>query len=126
MDNGFVYINGKPFPYPSRDSGLQTVVTLVDNARAADGSMRGEKIGRDQSKVELMWSALTPEQWSEMLQEFDKFEFTIRYIDMVTNDWITRTFYVGDRSAKPYLIDPITNRPKWYLNCKANVIDTGK
>ena len=111
MANGFIYINDMPFPYPDKDSGLQTVATLVNSARTADGVMRGEKIGRDQSKIELMWNVLTPEKWSQMLQQFEDFTFTIRYIDMVTNDWVTRRFYVGDRSAKPFLIDPETNRP---------------
>lgn len=113
-------------PYPSKDSGLQTVVTLVNTSRTADGVVRGEKIGRDQGKVELTWSILTPEIWSEILLFFnDNFYFNIRYIDMVTNDWKTRRFYVGDRSAQPFLIDKETNRPKYYLDCKANVVDTG-
>ena len=126
MANGVIYINDMPFPYPDKDSGLQTVATLVNSARTADGVMRGEKIGRDQSKIELMWNVLTPEKWSQMLQQFEDFTFTIRYIDMVTNDWVTRRFYVGDRSAKPFLIDPETNRPKYYVQCKANVVDVGE
>lgn len=124
--NGFVYINDVAFPYPDKDSGLQTIATIVDGARTADGVMRGEKIGRDQSKIEMTWNVLTPSEWSKMLQIFNaNFTFTIRYIDMVTNNWATRTFYVGDRSAKPFLIDPSTNKPKYYINCKANVIDVG-
>lgn len=126
-DNGFIYINSTPFPYPSKDSGLQTVVTLVDSARTADGVMKGEKIGRDQGKLELEWSVLTPEQWSSMLKIFDKsFTFSIKYFDMVKNDWNTRIFYVGDRSAKPFLVDKKTGRPKYWVNCRANVIDTGR
>lgn len=126
MANGFIYINDMAFPYPDKDSGLQTVATLVNSARTADGVMRGEKIGRDQSKIELTWNVLTPEVWSQMLQQFQNFYFTIRYIDMVTNDWTTRKFYVGDRSARPFLIDPTTNIPKYYVQCKANVIDVGE
>jgi hypothetical protein len=114
------------FPYPDKDSGLQTIATIVDSARTADGVVRGERVGRDQSKIELTWNVLTPEMWSRMLQQFANFYFTIRYIDMVTNDWTTRKFYVGDRSAQPFLIDPDTNRPKYYVQCKANVIDVGE
>lgn len=125
MDNAFIYINNIKFPYPSRDSGLQTVSTFVDSARTADGVMRGERIGRDVSKIELQWSALKPDVWAKMLREFEKFIFTVKYIDMVKNDWVTRTFYVGDRTAQPFLIDKTTNKPTWYLNCKANIIDVG-
>ncbi len=126
MANGFIFINGVAFPYPDRESGLQQVSTLVDSARTADGVMRGERIGRDIGKVELTWNALTPEVWSQMLQLFSNFTFSVRYIDMVTNEWATRTFYVGDRSARPFMVDPITNRPKYYLECKANIIDVGE
>ena len=81
LANGFIYINEMAFPYPDKDSGLQTIATLVNSARTADGVMRGEKIGRDQSKIELTWNVLTPEVWSAMLAQFDNFYFTCRYID---------------------------------------------
>lgn len=123
---GFIYINGVAFPYPDRESGLQSVQTIVDSARNANGVMVGERVGRDMGKIELTWSVLTPEMWSQMLQIFSNFTFSLRYLDMVTNDWVTRTFYVGDRSAQPFLCDPETGRPKYYLNCKANVIDVGR
>lgn len=123
---GFIYINDVPFPYPSKDSGLQSVQTIVDSARNANGIMVGERVGRDMGKIELTWSVLTPETWSEMLKLFGNFTFNLRYLDMVTNDWVTRTFYVGDRSAQPFMCDPETGRPKYYLNCKANVIDVGR
>lgn len=126
MANGFIYINGVAFPCPDKDSGLQQVSTIVDSARTVDGVMRGERIGRDMGKLELTWSVLTPETWSKMLQIFQNFTFSVRYLDMVTNDWVTRKFYVGDRSAQPFLIDPDTGRPKYYLQCKANIIDVGE
>ena len=127
MYNGFIYINDVEFPYPSYESGLQHTITTVDSARMADGVLRAKKIGRDQSKVELTWSALKAEQWSEMLKIFrDNFYFNIRYFDMVENDWITRRFYVGDRTAQPFMVDKKTGRPRYWLNCQANVIDTGE
>ena len=99
MANGFIYINNVAFPYPDRESGLQQISTIVDSARTADGVMRGERVGRDMGKIDLTWNVLTPEVWSQMLQQFNEFTFSVRYIDMVSNDWVTRTFYVGDRSA---------------------------
>ena len=58
---GFIYINGVAFPYPDRESGLQSVQTIVDSARNANGVMVGERVGRDMGKIELTWSVLTPE-----------------------------------------------------------------
>ena len=77
-------------------------------------------------KIELTWNVLTPEEWSRMLQIMANFTFSLRYLDMVTNSFVTRTFYVGDRSAQPFMVDPDTGRPKYYLQCKANVIDVGE
>ena len=126
MYEGFVYINGVEFPYPSYESGLQTRVTTVDSARMANGILKGKPVSTA-SKVELTWAALTAAQWSTMLQIFEQnFTFTIRYFDMVENDWITRTFYVGDRSARPFKVDKVTGRPEWWLDCQANVIDVGE
>lgn len=126
MYNGFIYIMNTAFPYPSKESGLQTILTTVDSARTADGVMRAKKIGRDQGKIELTWNVLTPETWSAMLKIFDKnFTFPIRYFHMMEDAWVTRTFYVGDRSARPFLVDKNTGRPKYWLDCKANVVDTG-
>lgn len=122
----FIYINNTPFPYPDKDSGLQGTYTIVDSARSLDGVMRGERIGRDMAKIELKWSALSPTQWSDMLKIFERFTFDVRYMDMVTNTWKTRKFYVGDRSAQPVMIDPVTNRPAYYTECKANIIDVGE
>lgn len=127
MYEGFVYINGVEFPYPSNESGLQTRATTVDSARMANGILKGKKVGNDLSKVELTWAALKPAQWSAMLQIFDQnFTFTIRYFDMKANDWLTKKFYVGDRTARPFKVDKNTGRPEWWLDCQANVIDTGE
>lgn len=126
MANGFIYIDGTPFPYPDAASGLQSVYTIVNSSRTADGVMRGERIGRDMHKVELTWNMLSPEEWSKMLKIFQKFTFKVKYMDMVENDWVTRKFYVGDRSAQPVMVDPATGRPKYYIDCKANIIDIGE
>jgi len=126
MFEGFVYINNVAFPYPSNESGLQTRATIVDNARMASGLLKCKKIGEDMGKVELQWRALTPEQWSTICKIFDEnFVFNIRYFDMVENDWIEKVFYVGDRSARPFKVDVNTGRPELWLDCQANVIDTG-
>ena len=122
----FLKINGYDVPYPSSDSGLQTIATVVDGGRMADGVFRGQKIGRDQSKVELTWRVLTPEQWGRILSIFNNnFVVSVYYLDAVSNGFVTRNMYVGDRSARPFMWNAATNRPKYYLDCKANLIDTG-
>lgn len=119
-----IYVNGKPFPSPKR--GLNFVVsTMVSSARNANGEVVGQKIGRDQNKLDaLVWPILDAETWSAMLREFDQFFVTVRFPDMVTNQWKTLKMYPGDRSAEPYMVDD-DGFPAKYINCKVNLIDCG-
>ena len=123
----FITINGTKFPQPRR--GLEMLsATIVDSARNANGVVVGQKVGRDQQKLNnLFWGYLTAEQWSAMLQIFDKnFFVTVTYPDMVNNRWTTRKMYPGDRTATPYHLDPNTGLPADYINCKVNIIDCGE
>jgi hypothetical protein len=113
-------------PFASNESGTQTIATMVNQARTADGIVRGSVIAKA-NKVELKWAALSPEVWSDICTFFDKhFYFNATYYDMQTNSMQTKTMYVGDRSAQPFLMDGITGKPKYYLNCEANIIGVGE
>jgi len=125
--NAFIRINGNSYPQPRR--GLNLIVsTLVDSARNTNGVVVGQKVGRDQQKInDLEWGYLTAEEWSAILKEFDKgFYATITYPDMVNNRWTTRKMYPGDRTATPFHIDENTGLPLDYINCKVNIIDVGE
>ena len=125
--NAFIRINGNSYPQPRR--GLNLIgSTIVDSARNTNGVVVGQKVGRDQQKInDLEWAYLTAEQWSAILKEFDKgFYATVTYPDMVNNRWTTRKMYPGDRTATPFHIDENTGLPLDYLNCKVNIIDVGE
>jgi len=113
-------------PFAAYESGKQTIATMVDQARTADGIVRGTVIAKA-SKVELKWAVLTPETWAQICDFFDKhFYFYAQFWDMQTNSFQTKEMYVGDRSAQPFLIDSFTGKPKYYLNCQANIIGVGE
>lgn len=113
-------------PFAAYESGKQTIATMVDQARTADGIVRGTVIAKA-SKVELKWAVLTPEKWAQICSFFDRhFYFDAYYYDMSTNAFTTKTMYVGDRSAQPFLMDSFTGKPKYYLNCQANIIGIGE
>ena len=83
------------------------------------------KIGRDQSKVEYVASILNADEWSEILQIFERsFVNNVTYFDMVANKKITRKMYVNDRTATPYAVDEDGNVTVW-KDCSLNLIDTG-
>lgn len=123
---GFIEINGNVYPAP--DSGLNfLVVTTVDSARNANNEFVGQRVGRDQFKVEnLVWLSLDAVTWSNILREFDHFVVTATVPNMVTNQRMTLKMYPGNRTAEPRDIDPTTMMPRRYANCKVNLIDCGE
>ena len=114
-------------PFPKRGLELQTA-TFVDSSRNAKGIVVGQKIGRDQYKINnLEWPALSADQWSRILKKFNQtFYVTVKFPDMVNNAWKTIKMYPGDRKAEPYWLDPVTGLPTLYINCKVNIIDVGE
>ena len=121
----FIAINGYKLPPCKRGVSI-IVTTLVDAGRNANGVVVGQKIGRDQYKIDgLEWAWLTAAQWSNILKAMSGFYFNVTFTDPVTNRLRTVKMYCGDRSAEPYWVDT-NGRPTHYRNCKVNLIDTGK
>lgn len=122
---GYLAINGYELPPPKR--GVKIVVTtVVDAGRNANGSVVGQKVGRDQYKIDsLEWSWLTANQWEKILSILNNFFFYVTFIDPVKNTRKTVKMYCGDRTAEPYWLDDY-GEPTHYRNCKVNLIDTGE
>ena len=126
MAQAFIKINGLVCPYPKRGLELMTA-TIVDAARNANGTTVGQRVGRDQYKINsLIWPALSAAQWSAILQQFKNFYVTVTFPDRVNNTWKTLRMYPGDRTAEPYWLDENTGLPTLYINCKVNIIDCGE
>lgn len=119
-----LYINGEPLPFPKR--GVSTVVTtVVDSGRNLNAAVVGQRIGRDQYKIDgVEFPMLTAEEWKRVLQLVSGFRFNLKFLDPVTNDWKTIKAYCGDRTAEPYWTDK-NGKYTHYINCKVNFIDTG-
>ena len=121
----YLAINGQELPPPKR--GIEPIVTtLVDAGRDANGKVVGQKIGRDQYKLNnLEWPWLTAEEWSNILSLLSNFFVQVTFPDPVTNEFITLKMYCGDRTAEPYYLDD-TGKPTHYRNCRGNLIDVGE
>lgn len=125
MAKGFIKINGKSFPSPDRGLNFE-VATFVSGGKNANGTMVGQKVGRDQYKINsLQWFYLDAVTWSSILKEFKNFFVTVEFPDMVNNKWITLLMYPGNRTAEPLELNENTGLPKSYKNCKVNIIDCG-
>lgn len=121
---GMIYINDVAVPYPKRGLKLLTT-TAVTAARNADAEVVGQKVGRDQYKLDsLVWPYLDAETWSSILKQLDQFYVMVKFPDQVNNNWKTVMMYPGDRSAEPYWIGE-DGLPTTYINCKVNLIDCG-
>lgn len=121
----YIVVNGYEFPPPKR--GVKpTVTTVVDAGRNANGSVVGQRVGRDQYKIDgLEWSWLTAEQWGQILSVLSPFFVYVTFPDPVTNAPKTVKMYCGDRTAEPYWVDE-NGKPTHYRNCKVNLIDCGE
>lgn len=121
----YLAINGYELPPPKR--GVQPVVTtVVDAARDANGTVVGQRVGRDLYKIDnLEWPWLTAEEWSRILGILSNFFVYVTFPDPVTNRMTTIKMYCGDRKAKPYYVDD-SGMPTHYQNCSVNLIDVGE
>lgn len=128
MANGaFITVAGEKFPWPDKESGLQTQSTLVSEGRNMDGVFIGQRVGRDLSKVELTWFRMDAQEWARLLRLFQRsFVNPVSYYDMTAGGIITRNMYVSDRTAQPERVDPATGIWITAKNCKLNLVDTGE
>ena len=121
----FLIINNTKIPAPDVGTNL-TVATNVDAGKNANGTFVGQKVGRDQYKIDsLQWSFLTASEWSSILRLFDNFRVMARFPDMVNNRFITLMLYPGNRSAVPIEWDD-EGGPTMYNSCKVNLRDCGE
>ena len=122
--SSYILINGQEIPPPKR-AVKPTVVTIVSEGRNANAEVVGQRIGRDQYKIdELEWPWLSATEWSRILKILNNFYVDVTFPDPVTNRRITIKMYCGNRTAEPYWVDA-NNNPTYYRNCKVNLIDTG-
>ena len=125
MVSAFLNVNGVDFPCP-RDGFHYTIATIVDAGRNVNGEVIGQRVGRDQYKLDtLEWVGLYPDTWQRMLAALEPFYVPVTFIDMRTNSPVTITMYHGDIDARPLFVYPGSHLIERYHTCKVNLIDTG-
>ncbi len=121
----FLKINGYELPPVKR--GVKILVsTVVDAGRNANGVVVGQRVGRDQYKIDgLEWPWLAADEWERILSMLTDFYVRVTFIDPLSHREKTIKMYPGDRSGEPYWVDD-NGRPTHYRNCKFNLVDTGE
>ena len=117
-----VSIGGFDFPEPSTYSA--TTSTIVDSARNVSGYVVGAVVRNNVAKIELSWKYLTAYQWSQILSLFtSSFYNEVTFLNQVTNDYTTRTMYVGDRSAGVFRRNPQNGDVMGYTGASLSLIE---
>lgn len=97
--------------------GLQDIVNAERNARAV---LIAERIRVNVRKIELGWQFITRSNVSIVLGAISPLFFNVTYVDPVTDDLRTGTFYVGDRSVP--MLDFFNGEPR-YKDFAFNLIE---
>lgn len=91
-------VNGVFIPDPSKlQWGIQSV-SASNAGRSMDGKMHVELVTRKR-KLELEWAGIDFAATAEILEAVKPETFDVTFWDAEENKNLTKTFYVGDRSA---------------------------
>ena len=105
-------------PCPSSYQWKLSDVSASDAGRTEDAKMHKMKIAQ-KVHLELSWQNVSTAQASTILTAFNVSEyFSVTYLDPMNGGFLTKTFYVGDRSAPAY-----NTRKGIWSNVSFNIIE---
>lgn len=97
-DEIMITVDGVPLPCPSEFQWGLNDVSIGESGRTENAEMQKNRIAQKR-KLELAWNGLTWQECSQILQAVNPEYIDVRYPDLMSGEYETRTFYVGDRSA---------------------------
>lgn len=110
--SGQLKINGVVVKTPQTfQVGLQTIDSDT-SGRSAAGTMKRDII-TEKVKIECKWGPLSDLEVSSLLKAMTSAFFSIEYPDPKAGGQVTKTFYVGDRSAPSYSWNDKFKALKW-------------
>lgn len=93
-----ITVDGADMPCPSVMTwGLQDI-SASESGRTDDTTMHKNRVGQKR-KISLQWNGPDWATTSTILKAFNPEYIKVKYPDMMSGEYETRTFYVGDRSA---------------------------
>lgn len=102
-------------------STMSVVISDIDGEtyRNAKGTMIRDRIATKR-KLNLVWNALTVAEMKILLQAVKEPFFTVTYLDAQEGTEVTKTFYVGDRTAPVYRL---VNKKELWEGLQMNFIE---
>lgn len=94
-------VGGTAVKSPSGYTYKLADISAKDAGRTEDYVMQKKKVGQ-QIALDLEWSYLTDEEIAAVLTAFDPEYINITYKDAKANAYLTKEFYVTDRTSPMY------------------------
>ena len=94
-------INGEYIKVPAKYQQTLSDTSAADAGRTEDNVMHKLRIGQ-LVKLELTFTYLTTEELHELIRIFNPEYMSVKYFDILDNDWRTVTMYCGDRVMPMY------------------------
>ena len=103
-DNPLKSVGGISLKPPDAEDGYKwdlEDVSASDAGRTEDVKMQKKRIGQVDA-ISLKWSGLTTAEISAILKAFNPEYITVEYLSPLEGGFVTKEFYVGNRSAPMY------------------------
>lgn len=113
-----IKINGISFKPSEMTIGIQDV-SASDAGRDQTGRMHKNRITQ-KATIQLSWWCPSRELTSQILTAVDSEYFPVQYYDPKTNTLVTKTMYVGDRSAP---VQMWNDKRAFYTSVSFNLIE---
>lgn len=94
-------VEGVAVACPSSYVYILEDVSASNAGRTDDTTMHKLRKGQVVA-LELSWSNVTTAVGANILRAFNPEYISVKYLDLVVGDFITKTFYVGNRKAPMY------------------------
>lgn len=115
--NPLYSVGGVDVPCPTSYTWKLSDVSSADAGRTESGLMDKMRIAQ-KVHLELSWEYISTADASTILNAFNPEYINIRYLDPKSGDYLTKNFYVGDRSVPMY-----NSRLGLWSNVSFNVIE---
>ena len=112
-------VDGVAIPCPSSYQWGLSDVSASKAGRTEAVRMDKMRIGQVR-KLELAWQNISTDTVSEILKAFNPEYIMVEYLDAMEGKYVTREFYVGDRSAPLY-----SCKKGLWSNVSFNIVERG-
>lgn len=120
--------NGEAIPGNPAPGYLEDSEQLVNGTRNSNGQVVAQQVNRRLRKFSnLSWPYLSRQQVVWLKQKVANFKVNVTYYDSEDDGIVTRLFYFGDMSCKPFRWEDNDDFkiPTEYTDVKINIIDMG-